>query len=100
MRWFLQNESDINVYFKKYYSSSYTSNIPKEEECQNLFLPDCLSNSQIDYGSICIKLAFIILEQSAADATGQAIDANVAMQNVDDTKLKAQLLKDKQKLEL
>jgi len=42
----------------------------------------------------------MILGQSAAAAALQAIDRNVSVQEVDYVKLKEQLLKDKQKLEL
>ena len=42
----------------------------------------------------------MILGQSAATAAVQAIDGKVAVQDVDYGKLKEQLLKDKQKLEL
>ncbi|MCF0039202.1 FAD-dependent oxidoreductase [Dyadobacter fanqingshengii] len=97
---FVQNEGDIGVHPKTPYSISYASIVPKKEECQNLFVPVCLSSSHIAYGSIRMEPVFMILGQSAASAAVQAIDANVAVQDVDYAKLKEQLLKDKQKLEL
>ncbi|MCF0061190.1 FAD-dependent oxidoreductase [Dyadobacter chenwenxiniae] len=97
---FVQNEGDIGVHPKSPYSISYASIVPKKEECENLFVPVCLSSSHIAYGSIRMEPVFMILGQSAASAAVQAIDANVAVQDIDYAKLKEQLLKDKQKLQL
>ncbi|MEO6282102.1 MAG: FAD-dependent oxidoreductase [Dyadobacter sp.] len=97
---FVQNEGDIGVHPKKPYSISYASIVPKKEECQNLFAPLCLSSSHIAFGSIRMEPVFMILGQSAASAAVQAINRKVSVQDVDYAKLKEQLLKDKQKLEL
>ncbi|CAG5069029.1 hypothetical protein DYBT9623_01763 [Dyadobacter sp. CECT 9623] len=97
---FVQNEGDIGVHPKQPYSISYASIIPKKAECENLLVPVCLSSSHIAYGSIRMEPVFMILGQSAAAAAVQAIDRKVAVQDVDYPKLKTQLLKDKQKLEL
>lgn len=97
---YVQNEGDIGVHPKSPYSISYASIVPKKEECENLFVPVCLSSSHIAYGSIRMEPVFMILGQSAAAAAVQAIDTKVAVQDVDYAKLKEQLLKDKQKLEL
>jgi hypothetical protein len=97
---FVQNEGDIGVHPNTPYSISYASIVPKKDECQNLFVPVCLSSSHIAYGSIRMEPVFMILGQSAAAAAVQAIDSKVAVQDVDYAKLKEQLLKDKQKLEL
>ncbi len=97
---FVQNEGDIGVHPKKPYSISYASIIPKKAECENLLVPVCLSSSHIAYGSIRMEPVFMILGQSAATAAVQAIDRKVPVQDVNYTQLKAQLLKDKQKLEL
>ncbi|GGB83338.1 FAD-dependent oxidoreductase [Dyadobacter sediminis] len=96
---FVQNEGDIGMHPKKPYSISYASIIPKKAECENLLVPVCLSSSHIAYGSIRMEPVFMILGQSAATAAVQAIDRKVSVQDVDYTQLKAQLLKDKQKLE-
>lgn len=97
---FVQNEGDIGVHPKTPYSISYGSIIPKKAECENLLVPVCVSASHIAYGSIRMEPVFMILGQSAATAAVQAIDSKVAVQDVDYGKLKEQLLKDKQKLEL
>lgn len=97
---FVQNEGDIGVHPKTPYGISYGSIIPKKAECENLLVPVCVSASHIAYGSIRMEPVFMILGQSAATAAVQAIDGKVAVQDVDYAKLKEQLLKDKQKLEL
>jgi hypothetical protein len=97
---FVQNEGDIGVHPKKPYSISYASIVPKKAECENLFAPLCLSSSHIAFGSIRMEPVFMILGQSAASAAVQAINRKVSVQEVDYAKLKEQLLKDKQKLEL
>jgi hypothetical protein len=97
---FVQNEGDIGVRAKTPYSISYSSIIPKKEECQNILVPICLSSSHIAYGSIRMEPVFMILGQSAATAAVQAINSNVSVQDVDYKQLQEQLLKDKQKLTL
>jgi hypothetical protein len=97
---FVQNEGDIGVHAKTPYSISYGSIIPKKEDCQNLLVPVAMSSSHIAYGSIRMEPVFMILGQSAATAAVQAINRNVSVQEVDYVKLKEQLLKDKQRLEL
>ncbi|MGV3600316.1 MAG: FAD-dependent oxidoreductase [Dyadobacter fermentans] len=97
---FVQNEGDIGVHPKTPYGISYGAIVPKKAECENLLVPVCVSASHIAYGSIRMEPVFMILGQSAATAAVQAIDGKVAVQDVDYGKLKEQLLKDKQKLEL
>jgi len=97
---FVQNEGDIGVHPKTPYGISYGAIVPKKAECENLLVPVCVSASHIAYGSIRMEPVFMILGQSAATAAVQAIDGKVAVQDVNYGKLKEQLLKDKQKLEL
>jgi hypothetical protein len=95
---FVQNEGDIGVHAKEPYQISYGSLVPKKEECQNLLVPVCASSSHIAFGSIRMEPVFMILGQSAATAAVQAINKEVAVQEVDYEQLKEQLLKDKQVL--
>ena len=95
---FVQNEGDIGIDIKEPYRISYGAIIPKKEECQNLLVPVCVSSSHIAYGSIRMEPVFMILGQSAATAAVLAIDGKKAVQDVDYNALKAQLLKDKQRL--
>ncbi|WP_439554928.1 FAD-dependent oxidoreductase [Dyadobacter sp.] len=96
---FVQNEGDIGVHPKVPYAISYGSLVPKKGECDNLLVPVCLSSTHIAFGSIRMEPVFMILGQSAASAAVLAIDKKVAVQDVDYAQLRAQLLKDKQRLE-
>ncbi|MEW6302382.1 MAG: FAD-dependent oxidoreductase [Verrucomicrobiota bacterium] len=94
-----ENEGDVQVPPMKPYPISYRSIIPKTSECNNLFVPVCLSSSHIAYGSIRMEPVFMILGQSAATAAVYAIDDKVPVAKVNYDKLRARLLADKQILE-
>ena len=70
--------------------------MPREEECENLLVPVCLSASHIAYGSIRMEPVFMILGESAATAAVQAIEEGVAVQDVAIERLQARLITDKQ----
>jgi hypothetical protein len=89
------NEGDVQVGVKPY-PISYRSIVPRQAECENLFVPICLSATHIAYGSIRMEPVFMILGQSSATAASMAIDAAVAVQELDYAALQAQLLKDGQ----
>ncbi|MCZ2479478.1 FAD-dependent oxidoreductase [Aquirufa nivalisilvae] len=93
---YVQNEGDIGVHPDKPYSISYGSIVPKEQECQNLLVPVCLSSSHIAYGSIRMEPVFMILGQSAATAAVLAIQQKTSTQQVPYSLLKERLLKDGQ----
>ena len=95
---FIQNEGDIQVHGFVPYPISYRSIVPKKAECENLLVPVCLSASHIAYGSIRMEPVFMVLGQSAATAAAQAIDAGVAVQDVDYARLRERLLADRQAL--
>jgi hypothetical protein len=95
----VENEGDVQVAPNKPYPISYRAIVPKAAECNNLFVPVCLSSSHIAYGSIRMEPVFMILGQSAATAAALAIDTRVPVQQVDYDKLRARLLADKQILE-
>ncbi len=94
----VQNEGDVQVGGFKPYPISYRSIIPKQEECENLLVPVCLSSSHIAYGSIRMEPVFMILGQSAATAAAFAIDDAVAVQKVNYEKLRTRLRSDIQVL--
>jgi hypothetical protein len=81
------------------YPIAYRSITPKESECENLLVPVCLSASHIAYGSIRMEPVFMVLGQSAATAACQAIEAGVAVQDVNFRRLRERLLEDGQVLE-
>lgn len=96
---FVQNEGNVEAHGFPPYPISYRSIVPKEEECSNLLVPICVSSTHIAFGSIRMEPVFMVLGQSAATAASLAIDTNSNIQDIDFSKLKTQLLKDKQVLE-
>jgi hypothetical protein len=89
---FVQNEGDIGVSTNGPYTISYSSLVPKKEDCKNLLVPVCVSSSHIAFGSIRMEPVFMILGQSAAAAAVLAIDGKTDVQDVDYNKLKDLLL--------
>ena len=96
---FVQNEGNVQAGGFKPYPISFQSIVPKKNECKNLLVPVCLSATHIAFGSIRMEPVFMVLGQSAATAASLAIDKEVAVQQVSYTKLKSQLLEDKQILQ-
>ncbi len=92
------NEGDVQVHGFTPYPIAYRSLVPRQEECDNLLVPVCLSATHIAYGSIRMEPVFMVLGQSSATAAVQAIEAHVAIQQIDYAQLKARLLVDKQVL--
>src|SRR5215207_6692365 len=91
------NEGDVQVGVKPY-PISYRSIVPKESECQNLFVPVCLAATHIAYGSIRMEPVFMVLGQTSATAAIMAIDTGTSVQKIDYPKLRERLLADKQVL--
>src|SRR5262245_51473083 len=77
----VRNEGDIQVGVSPY-PISYRSIVPKESECQNLFVPVCLAATHISYGSIRMEPVFMVLGQSSATAAALAIDGGTSVQKV------------------
>ncbi len=99
-RSFVQNEGDIQVNPGGPYQISYDSLVPKTKECKNLLVPVCLSSSHVAFGSIRMEPVFMILAQSAATAAVLAIEAGVAVQEVEYARLRERLTSDGQVLEI
>ncbi len=95
---FARNEGDIQVGVPPY-PIGYRAIVPRKEECENLFVPVCLSASHIAYGSIRMEPVFMILGQSSATAAAMAIDGKSAVQDVPYGPLRERLLADGQVLE-
>jgi hypothetical protein len=93
-----RNEGDVEVGGFSPYPIDYRSLVPKKDECDNLLVPVCLSASHIAYGSIRMEPVFMVLGQSAATAAMQAVERNLAIQQVDYAKLRERMLADKQVL--
>jgi hypothetical protein len=94
----VRNEGDVQVGGFPPYPISYRSIVPREEQCQNLFVPVCLSATHIAFGSIRMEPVFMALGQSAATAAVQAIDEGKPVQRIDYAKLRARLEADGQVL--
>ena len=92
----VQNEGDIGVGTQGPYQIAYGSLVPKRADCENLFVPVCVSSSHIAFGSIRMEPVFMILGQSAATAAAMAIDDQIAVQDVPYEKLRRRLLDDSQ----
>ena len=90
------NEGDVQVHGFQPYPIAYRSIVPKKSECENLLVPVCLSASHIAYGSIRMEPVFMVLGQSAATAACQAIDGEMAVQDIDIKRLEERLLADQQ----
>ncbi len=89
----VRNEGAFGHKCNKPYPVSYRSIIPKRDECQNLFVPVCLSASHVAYGSIRMEPVFMILGQSAGTAASIAVDNKIPVQDVSYKKL-SELLKE------
>jgi FAD dependent oxidoreductase len=87
----VKNEGDVQKGGFGPYPVSYRSLIPKAGECNNLFVPVCLSASHIAYGSIRMEPVFMVLAQSAAVASCIAIDKKQTVQTVNIQQLRMRL---------
>ena len=96
----VKNEGDIQLRIPGPYRISYRAITPKRGECSNLLVPVCLSSTHIAYGSIRMEPVFMILGQSAGVAASLAVEHDIAVQDVPYDTLRAQLLKEGQRLEL
>jgi len=64
------------------YPISYYAITPKQEECENLLVPVCLSASHVAFGSIRMEPVFMMLGQSAAAAAALCIDKKTSVQEL------------------
>lgn len=96
----VQNEGDVQSRIHGPYRIDYGAVIPKQKECDNLYVTFCVSASHIAFGSIRMEPVFMCLAQSAVTAGVIAIDGGISVQEVPYEKLKPRLIEDGQKLEL
>ena len=61
----VKNEGDVQVGGFPPYPISFRSLLPRQEQCNNLLVPVCLSASHIAYGSIRMEPVFMVIGQSA-----------------------------------
>ena len=86
-RMMVKNEGDVQVGGFPPFPISYGSIVPKQIECENLFVPVCLSATHIAYGSIRMEPVFMALSQTAALGAVMAINSKKAVQNINIQKL-------------
>jgi hypothetical protein len=91
-----ENEGDVQVGGFPPYEISFRSIIPKQNECENLLVPICLSASHIAYGSIRMEPVFMVLGHSAAAAAALTIERGMPIQQINPSELKERLLREKQ----
>ncbi|MFO1063899.1 MAG: FAD-dependent oxidoreductase [Pirellulales bacterium] len=96
----VRNEGDVQVAGFPPYPIDIGALIPKEEQCENLAVPVCLSASHIAYGSIRMEPVFMVLGQSAALMAAEADKDNRSLQSIDYTELRTKLLAADQVLSL
>lgn len=99
-RGFVRNEGNIEISPGRAYPISYDAIVPRRGEVTNLLVPVALSASHIAYGSIRMEPVFMILGQSASVAASIAIDDQLPVQDIDYSKLRAQLKNEGQILEI
>jgi hypothetical protein len=80
------------------YPIGYAAIVPKQAECDNLFVTFALSASHTAFSSIRMEPVFMVTSQSAATAAVMAMDHGSPVQQVDYAKLKTRLEKDGQVL--
>ncbi|SDK18604.1 FAD dependent oxidoreductase [Pedobacter sp. ok626] len=73
------------------YQIPYGAIVPKKAECTNLLVPVCLSSSHVAFSSLRVEPTWIVLGESAGIAAALALEANVAVQDINVEKLKARL---------
>lgn len=95
---YVRNEGNVQAHVKAPYSISYRAIIPKQNECENLLVPVCLSSTHIAFGSIRMEPVFMVLGQSAAIAASLAMDRNIPVQKLEYSVLGENLLKFNQRL--
>lgn len=86
------NEGDVQVHSGPPYPISYRALVPKKGECENLFVPFCLSATHIAFGSIRMEPVFMILAESCVHAAKLAIRKGQSVQAVDYALLRDELL--------
>ncbi|MEM1452858.1 MAG: FAD-dependent oxidoreductase [Planctomycetota bacterium] len=94
----VRNEGDVQVRVPRPYPIGYAAIRPRRDECTNLLVVCCPSATHVAFGSIRMEPVFMVLGQSAATAACLAVEASVAVQDIDLDELGARLLRNGQVL--
>ena len=91
---FVRNEGNIEDWRAggKPYPLDYGVIIPKKGDCENLFVPVCVSASHMAFGSIRMEPVFFALGQVAGAAAALSVDAGCAVQDLPYESLKKVLV--------
>jgi FAD dependent oxidoreductase len=76
----------------KSYPIPFTAIIPRENECENLLAPFCVSATHVAFSTIRMEPPFMILSESAAIAADQALREGGSVQGISIAKLRSSLL--------
>ena len=97
---FVRNEGNIEDWRAggKPYPLDYGVIIPKKGDCENLFVPVCVSASHMAFGSIRMEPVFFALGQVAGAAASLSLDAGCAVQDLPYENLKNVLVAEGQVL--
>jgi hypothetical protein len=91
---FVRNEGNIEDWRAggKPYPLDYGVIVPKKADCENLFVPVCVSASHMAFGSIRMEPVFFALGQVSGAAAALSIDAGCAAQDLEYAKLRGVLV--------
>lgn len=87
---FAENEGDMQVPVKPY-QIPYGVLLPLRAECTNMLVPVCCSASHVAYSTLRMEPVFMITAEAAAVAAKMAIEAKVAVQDIDRAELTSRL---------
>jgi FAD dependent oxidoreductase len=86
----VENEGDMQVRVTPY-QIPYRLIVPKRDEATNLLVPVCFSATHVAYSTLRMEPQYMIVGHAAGVAAKMAIDANVAVQDVNVPALQGRL---------